>query len=173
VDVFTRRVWHFADIRASASWLSTKRRWTSPDQDNRYPVPATGLWRPDFDVPYSAQLVANVPLSRSVTLGTSWKIAAGRPFTPAIGATVTPSGYAPSWGPINSERLPHYGRFDLSVSYQRTLGRMTNAVFFLSVDNVTNRSNFFAYAYSPDYTIRRPVPGAAPRGIYVGCSLTR
>ena len=93
-------------------------------------------------------------------------------MTPVAGAVATANGYEPIWGPINSERLPRYERLDLSVSTVRTLGARTSAVFFASVDNVLARQNFFEYAYSADYTSRRPVLGAAPRSFYVGCSIT-
>jgi vitamin B12 transporter len=171
LDLFGRRVWHFIDVRASASWLATRRRWTSPTEDNRFPLPS-GASIPDFDIPYAVQVVANVPLARSVALATSWRVAAGKPFTPVVGATLTPAGYEPTWAPINSDRVPAYERLDLAVSHTRTLGAKVSAVFFLSVDNVLNRENFFSYAYSADYSTRRPVPSAAPRSVYIGCSIT-
>jgi hypothetical protein len=170
VDVFTRRVWHFMDIRASASWLDTERRWTAPSQQDRYPLP-DGAWTPDFEIPYAFQLAATVPVARSVALAMSWRTAAGKPFTPAIGSTLTPNGYVPIWASINSDRLPRYERFDLAVSHARTFAHKVNAVFFFSIDNVLNRNNFFSYAYSADYSTRRPVPGGSPRSFYVGCSI--
>ena len=93
-------------------------------------------------------------------------------MTPVVGATPTPRGYEPIWGPINSERLPRYERLDLSVGTTRTIRAHTTAIFFASLDNVLARQNFFEYAYSPDYSTRRPVLGAAPRSFYVGCSIT-
>ena len=105
-------------------------------------------------------------------MSTSWHEAAGRPFTPAIGAIATPAGYEPVWGPINSERVPHYGRVDLSVSHSRTFGRAM-VVLFGAIDNLSGRRNFFEYAYSADYSARRPVYSGSPRGVYVGCSVIR
>lgn len=172
IDLYGRRVWHFIDLRASASFVHTERRWTSPEQQDRYPLPA-GTWTPDFSIPYTWQVVVNAPVWPTIWLGMDWREAAGRPTTPAIGATATPEGYEPIWGPINSERLPRYKRIDLSVSYLTKLGPHTNAVFFASVDNLTNHFNFFEYAYSADYSSRHPVASAAPRGFYVGCTITR
>jgi hypothetical protein len=172
VDLFLRRVWHFIDVRASASFLDAARRWTPADARGRYPLPA-GTWTPDFAVPFTWQLVVNAPISRLLSLGAAWRTAAGRPLTPVMGATLTASGYEPVWGPINSERLPRYERLDLSLSLLRTFRARTAAVFFVSLDNVLGRKNFFQYAYSPDYRERHPVPGASPRSVYVGCSITR
>jgi hypothetical protein len=172
VDLFGRRVWHYIDLRASASFVDTARRWTAADQRDRYTLPS-GTWTPDFSIPYTWQVVLNAPVWPTVWLGAAWRAAAGRPMTPAIGSIATPDGYEPIWGPINSERLPRYQRLDLSVSYLRKLGARTSGVFFASVDNVTDRFNFFEYAYSADYSSRHPVASAMPRGFYVGCSITR
>jgi len=172
VDLYARRVWHYIDLRASASFVHTARRWTSPDQRDRYSLPA-GTWTPDFSIPYTWQVVVNAPVWPTVWLGAAWRTAAGRPMTPAVGSIQTPQGYEPIWGPINSERLPRYQRLDLSVSYLRKLGARTSGVFFASVDNATDHFNFFEYAYSADYSSRHPVASAMPRGFYVGCSITR
>lgn len=172
VDLYGRRVWHYIDLRASASFVHTARRWTSPDQQDRYPLPE-GTWTPDFSIPYTWQVVVNAPVWPTVWLGAAWRTAAGRPDTPAIGATLTPQGYEPIWGPINSERLPRYERVDLSVSYLSTVGLRTSLVVFASVDNVGDHFNFFDNVYSADYSTRHPVAGAAPRSFYVGCSITR
>jgi hypothetical protein len=171
VDLFTRRVWHFIDVRGGVSFVDAARRWTSPEQRDRFPLPA-GTWKPDFDVPHTWNVVVNAPVLRSVAVGAAWRTAAGRPMTPVVGAVATPQGYEPIWGAINSERLPRYERLDLSVSMTRTFKR-TMAVFFASLDNVSGRLNFFEYAYSPDYSTRHPVLGASPRSFYVGCSVTR
>ncbi len=172
VDLFARRVWHYMDVRASASFLDAARRWTSPDQRDRYPLPS-GTWTPDFAIPFTWQLNATIPVWKTVSVGASWRVAAGRPFTPVAGAAPTADGYVPIWGPINSERMPTYARFDLAVSHTRTFGAHGLTVFYASIDNVTGRFNYFEYAYSADYTERRPVASAAPRSFYVGCSITR
>jgi len=171
VDVFARRVWRFIDVRGGASFVDAARRWTAADQQARFPLPS-GTWRPDFHVPFTWNAVVNAPVSRTVAVGLAWRTAAGRPMTPVAGAVATPAGYEPVWGQINSERLPRYERLDVSVSMTRTFGRRTAAVFFASVDNVTDRRNFFEYAYSSDYSTRHPVAGASPRSFYVGCSIT-
>jgi hypothetical protein len=172
IDLFAHRAWPWLDLQLTASMLDAKRRWTASDQQDRYPLPP-GAWRPDFSIPYSWHLVASRSIARTVSIAGGWRVAAGRPFTPALGAELTPDGYVPIWASINSDRLPHYERIDLSASMLRPLGAKAVAVFFASVDNLTGRRNFFEYAYSADYRARHPVVTAAPRSFYVGCSITR
>ncbi len=124
--------------RAARAGVDTTRRWTSPEQQDRYPLPA-GTWKPDFDVPYTGQLVVNAPVSRTVAIGFGWRVAAGRPFTPVIGATRRPTATTPSGGRSTPSGCRSYERFDLSVSTSRPLGSRAIAVFFASVDNVTDR----------------------------------
>jgi len=171
IDVFARRVWRFIDVRASVSYLDTRRRWTSPEQRARYVLP-DGTWTPDFSVPLSWQIFVTAPVWRTVSISAAWRHADGRPFTPATGAVPTPAGFEPIWGGINSERVPAYRRADLSVSHTRTFGR-TMLVVFGAIDNLTGRTNFFEYAYSPDFSVRRPVASASPRSLYIGCSIIR
>jgi hypothetical protein len=171
VDLFVRRLIWLVDVRASASVLDARRRWTSPEQRERYPLPS-GAWAPDFAIPVTWQLNATVPVWRTVSMSISMKHAAGRPFTPALGSIATPTGFEPVWGPINSERVPAYRRADLSVSHTRTIGQ-TTLIVFGAVDNVTGRRNFFEYAYSADFSSRRPVTSASPRSVYLGCSFVR
>ncbi|HVL69305.1 MAG TPA: carboxypeptidase regulatory-like domain-containing protein [Vicinamibacterales bacterium] len=171
VDAFAR--WRTAglEITGIASWLEARRRWTAVDQQARYPLPE-GAWRPDFEVPWSVRLITQVPVRRTIQAGASWRIAAGRPFTPVTGALATTRGFEPVYATINSGRLPRYERLDLSVSWLRPLAGGT-AILFGSVDNVLDRSNFFSYAYSPDYAVRRPVVTAAPRSFYAGITFRR
>jgi vitamin B12 transporter len=172
VDLFARKTWSWLDVSLTASLLDATRRWTPPDQRDRYPLPP-GEWRPDFAIPFSWQVTASRTISRALSIAAAWRVAAGRPFTPVIGAEPSPEGYVPIWGPINSERLPRYERLDISASVVKAIGARASAVFFASVDNVIGRQNFFEYAYSNDYSARRPVRSASPRAFYVGCSFTR
>jgi hypothetical protein len=107
-----------------------------------------------------------------LSLAASWRIAAGRPFTPAIGAVSTRRGFEPVWGSINSDRLPRYDRVDLSISMLKPFNTSA-AVFFASVDNLFDHHNAFEVAYSSDYSQRHLVTSSAPRSFYVGCSITR
>ena len=172
IDLFARRMWPNLELRLSGSVLHARRRWTAPEQRDRYPLP-DGAWTPDFAIPYSWAVVANVPIGPAFSVGGTWRVAAGRPFTPLAGVTTTPAGAMPVWASINSDRLPRYERLDISASLIKPIGARATAIFFASVDNLFDRANFFEYAYSADYSTRRPVVSAAPRSFYVGCSLSR
>jgi vitamin B12 transporter len=170
-DLFAQWRSSALDLRGTASWLRARRRWTSPGERNRYPLP-DGEWAPDFEIPWSMQLVAMVPFGRGVSAGASWRSAAGRPHTPIVGGRPTPFGHVPLFGPRNSERLPRYERVDLSCNWLVPVGPGT-AVFFASLDNALGRANFFDYAYAADYASRRPAVTTSRRSLYVGMTYRR
>ena len=169
--MFAQRRTSRLDLRAIASWLSARRRWTSADQRNRYDLP-DGTWRPDFEIPWSLQLVATVPLARGVAVAGAWRTAAGRPHTPVVGALKAGDGYAPLFGAINSERLPRYERLDLAVNWLFPAGAGA-VVLFAALDNALGRANFFDYRYAPDYSSRRPVASTSQRSLYIGATFRR
>jgi hypothetical protein len=186
LDVFAQWLSSRLELRGSASWLRARRRWTRADQQNRYELP-DGTWAPDFDIPWSFQLMTNVPVSSSMTIGASWRSAAGRPNTPIIGATRiggapalsealdsarAASNWAPVFGSINSERFPRYERLDLAFSWLVPAGRQA-AIAFVSLDNALGRENGHQYAYARDYSSRRLVTNTSPRTFYVGVSVRR
>ena len=157
IDLFARRVWHFIDVRASASFVGTARRWTSPDAARSISRcrPARGRRTSSFRTRGRSSSTHRCRRrSGSARRGARRRAGRSRRLSDAI---ATPDGYEPIWGPINSERLPRYERLDLSVSTSRTFGARTSGVFFASVDNATDRNNFFEYAYSADYSTRHPV----------------
>jgi hypothetical protein len=171
LDAFVQWTANGVEVRAAGSLLRARRRWTPLDQRERYALP-DAAWRPDFEIPWSAQMLVNVPLGRGVGAGASWRVAAGRPNTPIVGAIAGARGYTPVFGAINSERFPRYERLDVSVSWLLPAAGGT-AILFASFDNVLGRRNFFEYSYAPDYSSRRPVVSAAPRSFYAGVTLRR
>lgn len=171
IDLFSQWRSSRFDIRGVASGLSARRRWTPSDQRNRYEIPE-GTWRPDFEIPWSASLIATVPVGSGVAVSGSWRAAAGRPHTPIVGAIQTGDRLAPVFGPINSERLPRYERLDAAVSWLVPAGAGA-VIFFASIDNMLGRLNFFEYRYTPDYSSRQPVVPTSRRSIYVGATFRR
>jgi outer membrane cobalamin receptor len=170
VDVYVTHAWPIVTLRANASWLAATRRWTPWDQRNTYPLPPAGTWPPDFDIPYSFEVVSTIRAPHQIAIDTAWRTTAGRPFTPALGATAVDDGYLPVWGDINSQRLPRYERLDVSLTRNVRVASRP-AIVFLSVGNVFDRRNVSAYSYSPDYSVRTTVPGGSPRTIYVGITI--
>jgi hypothetical protein len=171
IDLFVQRRSSRLDLRAMASWLGARRRWTPADQRNRYDMPE-GTWRPDFEIPWSVQTVVTVPIARGVAVAGSWRTAAGRPHTPVVGALRIGDSYAPVFGAINSERMPRYERLDLSANWLFPAGAGA-VVLFAALDNALGRANVFDYRYAPDYSSRRPVAPTSQRSIYVGATFRR
>ena len=169
VDVSARGAWSVVDVRAAYGWLRAARRWTPADRRNRYELPA-GTWTPDFSIPHNLRLTALIEVTPAVTFGVRWRTASGRPYTPIVAALPRDAGYEPVFGPINSQRASRYERLDLAVDVLTAAGRAP-VVLFGGVTNVLNRYNVLAYAYSPDFSARRPVTSATPRAVYAGFSV--
>jgi hypothetical protein len=72
-----------------------------------------------------------------------------------------------------SERLPDFRRLDLSISQFRPLSAGWNGVFYLSLGNVLDRDNVYAYRYSRDYSERIPIRSIFNRAVYFGATLLR
>ena len=103
-------------------------------------------------------------MTESTSVSASWRTASGRPFTPVVDARPGARGYVPVYGAVNSYRTPRYERLDLSLSVAMPFGPM----LFAAVTNALGRHNVLDYAYSPDYSERRPVASALPRSVYFG-----
>ena len=105
-------------------------------------------------------------------MAATWRTASGRPFTPVDGGRLTDEGHLlPVWGgPINSARTPRYERLDVSFSVLGPFGR-EGLILFAGVTNLLGRHNVLDYAWSPDYTERRPVTSAMPRAVYFGSTV--
>jgi vitamin B12 transporter len=177
---FARGVDFFLKLAPSTRWqgwagysfLQARRLYTPYDDFQRYEIPVA-KYRPDFDIPNTLQLVAQHSLTESVSVGASFRVASGKPFTPIVDSLATPEGFVPLYGAINSERLPRYERLDFSVSKSYSVAKKASMIVFLGVTNVMNRKNVFAYAYSADYSQRRPAEGSQGRAFYFGTSFQR
>jgi len=161
------------DLTATYSYLEAERRWTPFEDRGKYSTVPDGAWAPAFAMPHSAHMIARLDLTRRWQASAGWRVNSGRLETPVAGAIPTPNGFAPVYGAINSERLPRYERLDLTLNYLTQLLGSKNAILFAAVGNAFARRNFFEYAYSSDFSTRRPITSAAPRVVYVGMTLTR
>jgi vitamin B12 transporter len=167
VDVYVQRQWTRLGVRGSYAYVDARRRWTPHEQRQRFAMP-DGTWRPDFWIPHSLTLAATFNPTPRIALGAAYSSASGRPTTPITGALETAQGFVPLYGALNSDRLPRYERIDFSSSYRRR-----SLLYILGISNVLARENSFEYAYSRDYSEKRPVVSAAPRSVYVALSWTK
>jgi len=173
IDVFARARRSIAMVRASYSYLHSRRRWTPTAETGQFEIPEEGTWRPDFDIPQTLNILSQVTLPKAVMLSGSWRLASGRPYTPVLGATPLESGYEPVHGAINSQRLPRYERVDLSASRSTSWRRTGLLTMFVGLNNLLGRPNYFQYVYSPDFAERKPERPATPRTIYFGISIVK
>jgi hypothetical protein len=167
VTVRTDRV----DGMVSYSGLYARRRWTPFEERGRTAAPLVPA-APSFAVPHTLQATARVALPLALSAGAGLRLAAGAPHTPIVGAHAEAAGLVPDYGLPGSERLPAYRRLDLALSRVSGLGGGT-LVLFAGMSNALDHDNVFDYAYSADYTERRPVRSNWGRSVYVGASFIR
>ena len=164
-DLFVKhRLWPFFSARASYSYVHSWRM----DPDTRAQAPAP------FDITNSLTVVGDQALPNGWSFSAAWRYATGKPFTPVIGATFDPqmNAYSPQYAAPSSERLPPEEKFDIALSRVTRLSPSMQLVYFLSLDNVFNRTNLYEYTYTPDYSRRIPVRSLFNRSLYFGASLT-
>ena len=167
VDLFIKVPFPYGiQARSILSLLSARR--TDPN---------TGaMARAPFDISSSSTFIVERAFGpNGIRLGAAYRSATGRPITPVTGATFDAQRqiYVPEYGPPMSERLPAFRRIDLSISQYQPLGRHLNRVLYLSLSNVFDRENIYAYRYSRDYASRIPIRSIFNRAVYFGASLLR
>ena len=163
-----KRVARFS-LEAVYGWLRARRRWTSLETFGRFDLPQ-GAWTPYFAIPHGFRATFEAEMTEMATVSASWRTAAGRPFTPVVDAQPGERGYVPVYGVIHSDRVPRYERLDLNLSVLTPLGH-AGTILFVGITNALGRHNVLDYAYSPDYSTRRPVTSALPRAIYFGSTV--
>lgn len=168
IDLYGRKRWRRFSLEAVYGWLRTERRWTSAGDASRgLELPETGTWTPYFAIPHGFRATVQIELTDTATASASWRTSSGRPFTPIVGARPGERGYLPMYGAINSDRAPRYERLDLGIDIVTPFG----PILFAAVTNALGRNNILDYAYSADYSERRPVTVALPRLVYFGMTM--
>ncbi|MBC7993223.1 MAG: TonB-dependent receptor, partial [Rhizobacter sp.] len=109
----------------------------------------------EFDQPVIANLVMQYKKSDRWQFGAKWSYHTGAPDTPIIANDQRyPDGRVrPTYGPINSERLPSYHRLDLRADWVLS----PRYRFYVEVINAYARKNISGYSYNDDYSVRKDV----------------
>lgn len=109
----------------------------------------------EFDQPVIANLVVQYKKSDRWQFGAKWSYHTGAPNTPIIDNNDRyPDGRVrPTYGPINSERLPSYHRLDLRADWVLS----PRYRFYVEVINAYARKNISGYSYNDDYSVRKDV----------------
>ncbi|MEL7364137.1 MAG: hypothetical protein AAFN13_18820, partial [Bacteroidota bacterium] len=125
-----------------------------------------------FDVTHHLTAVGKVRMWRFLTVGTTLRLATGRPHTPILDAQQADAGYfLPIEGPVGSERLPTFSRVDFSASWYQPFGNGHGATFYVSLANAFGQRNVLGYDYSADYATRTARRSDYDRFVYAGVTL--
>jgi TonB family protein len=121
----------------------------------------------DFDQPHILAVSGVVRLGRGWEAGATFRLVAGNPATPIIGAVYNRDTglYSPVYGVTNSIRSPYFHRLDVRVEKKWTFSAWSLA-FYIDVQNAYNATNAEGIAY--DFEYRR---SAKIRGIPILPSL--
>ncbi|MET0335537.1 MAG: TonB-dependent receptor [Rhizobacter sp.] len=108
----------------------------------------------DFDQPVIAHTVLQYRMSERWMFGGKWSYHTGSPETPITGSYVDADGRTrPTYGALNSERLPAYHRLDLRADWKLS----PRYSFYGEVINAYARKNLSGYSYNANYTQRKDV----------------
>ena len=145
IDVFAKNSYGPISGWCSYSWLKARRKWMD------LPV----LVSPYFDITNNFTIVLNFDLLKNITIGSSYRYATGKPYTPAAEK-------------YHAARVPSYQKLDLTFSYLHSFFESNMTVFYFSFSNVLDRINIFDYRYSPDFERKDAVESSFGRSVYFG-----
>ena len=134
----------------SLAWSRTFRYNQLTDTHFRY----------SYDQPVILNLVANYQWNEQWTLGLKWRAQSGQLITPVTGATYDDSlgAWDPSYGDLNSQRLPFQHNLDLRA--ERSIQLLNRpADFYIDLINVYGQNNVVGYDYNADYSDYDEVTG--------------
>jgi hypothetical protein len=121
-----------------------------------------------IDVTHTLTGVARITLSSRWEVGTTARLATGRPFTPITGVDAAGK---PVYGDPDGGRMPAYQRLDARITRYLPM-RAGLGVAYLEMLNLLDRENVQAYTYGPGYATRRGVPSFfADRTLVLGMGL--
>ena len=123
------------DYWVSYSYIDTKRLYQN------YTEKVT----PDYVSDHNLNIVMKYFWMRAQTnFSATYSYASGRPY------------FNPNATSFLADRAPAYQNLALTVSYLTTIKKMFT-VFYLSIDNITNRKNILGYRYSMDGMQQYPI----------------
>jgi outer membrane receptor protein involved in Fe transport len=133
------------DVGGRFAWSASYALAEAKDE-----VDGEWLWRP-YDQRHTVRLDAAYRPNPRWSLSWAWQYHSGWPITPQTAVVDTAATgllyYRHGLGPMYSERLPAYHRFDVRVSRHFPLGR-GRLLLFLDIFNLYDRDNVKAFNYS-------------------------
>ncbi|MDA3859614.1 MAG: TonB-dependent receptor [Melioribacteraceae bacterium] len=133
----------------SYGFIKTERKW----------MDFKTLTNSSFDITHNLSIVARYNITSMWQLGTTYKLATGRPYTPIVGSDYRDDLkiYEPEYGSKNSDRYKFYQRLDFRITHLNQLFGKYFTVFYIEALNILNIHNMFGYAYNQDYSKRKEV----------------
>ena len=121
----------------SGSWGRAMRKFDGAQYQGWYPAGHERI--------YELNAVATYRINRRVSLGSTYVLASGTPYTKVNYAYLMSGNLVTEYGPHNGDRVKPYMRLDLSVSYDfATKGKVRSGINF-SLYNVTMHGNDLFY----------------------------
>jgi TonB family protein len=114
----------------------------------------------DFDQTHILTLIGSYLLPRNWQIGGRFRLISGNPITPVGGSVYNASldRYQPTYGAINSARLPMFHQLDVRVDKRWVFPRwMFN--LYLDIQNIYNRPNVEDFDYNFDFSRSNPQQG--------------
>lgn len=126
----------------------------------------------DYDITHSLTAVGYYNITDNFTMGLTYRVSTGRPYTPVEGSYFdsSQSVFVPVYALKNSGRFPAYHRLDLNAQFIFSVfGRFAIAV--MELNNVLNQKNLYDYTYNYDYSLRKEIVSTNRRTLYLGFGL--
>ena len=127
----------------------------------------------DYALTHNLSVVGKYRIWKMLTIGATYRMTTGRPFTPVIDAVFNDDFgfFNPVEGPVNSRRLPQFRRLDVDLSYFWMFSSNKSVIFFMSVSNALDRANVTDITYNEDFSERRFIRSNFERFFFLGATL--
>jgi hypothetical protein len=164
---------HAAGVDAIVRWEGERRLkgWiTYSFLDGRVSLADGRETSSSVDVTHTVTAVARWSVTPQWEIGTTARLATGRPYTPLASIEAGPP-VEPVWGTPNGGRLPTYRRLDARIT-RYLPGRRGPGLLFVEMLNLLDTRNVAAYSFAADYSARQSTPAFfANRTIVFGTAL--
>lgn len=118
------------------------------------------LASPDFDITHNVTVVGKYNIQPNIMIGGKYVWRTGKPYTSS-----------PILLEQNKNRLPHYARLDLNLSYITQLFKSDQTIFYISFSNLFGRENVLNRRYTSDYSQHFDETATFKRGTYFGMNI--
>lgn len=130
------------------------------------------LYSSAYDITHNVSLVSSYNITNQWTVGASYKLSTGKPYTPVVSSIFDPVNdvYIPVYAQENSGRFPTYSRLDLNLQYITSVFDKF-AVFFVALNNLLDTKNLYLISYNRDYSDKIEIRSNNIRIVYFGMGI--